>query len=116
MMRAFGRGVQSTAKTHRRPQSGATLITPSPPRELFHAAGGQARRDQRQSVPLRDLMALGGWRSPLTLTLCYTAPDPATQRQALAKRAMLTADGLTMDTGTDTPATSPTSEAPRPRS
>ena len=68
-----------------------------------------------KSIPLRDLMALGGWRSPLTVTLCYTAPDPATQRQALARRATLTADGLTTDTGTDTPAGSQANTAPRLR-
>jgi integrase len=55
-----------------------------------------------KGLPLRDLMALGGWQSPLTLTMCYTAADPATQRQALAKRAVLTADGLATDTVTDT--------------
>ena len=69
-----------------------------------------------KGVPLRDLMALGGWRSPLTLTLCYTAADPATQRQALARRATLTADGLTTDTGTDTPDGSQEDAAPHPRS
>lgn len=69
-----------------------------------------------KGVPLRDLMALGGWRSPLTLTLCYTAADPATQRQALARRATLTTDGLTTDTGTDTPARSSENTAPHPRS
>jgi integrase len=67
-------------------------------------------------LPLRDLMALGGWQSPLTLTMCYTAADPVTQRQALAKRATLTADGLATDTGTDTPARSPENTAPHPRS
>lgn len=65
-----------------------------------------------KGLPLCDLMALGGWQSPLTLTLCYTAADPATQRQALAKRAILTADGLATDTVTDTGAGIPNAERP----
>lgn len=65
-----------------------------------------------KGLPLRDLMALGGWQSPLTLTMCYTAADAATQRQALAKRAMLTADGLATDTRTDTGAGIPNAERP----
>ncbi len=65
-----------------------------------------------KGLPLCDLMALGGWQSPLTLTLCYTAADPATQRQALAKRAILTAGGLATDTVTDTGAGIPDAERP----
>jgi len=65
-----------------------------------------------KGLPLRDLMALGGWQSPLTLTMCYTAADPATQRLALAKRGILTAHGLATDTVTDTPARIPEQEHP----
>ena len=65
-----------------------------------------------KGLPLCDLMALGGWQSPLTLTMCYTAADPATQRQALAKRGILTAEGLATDTLTDTGAGIPNAERP----
>lgn len=37
-------------------------------------------------VPLKDLCALGGWKSAQTILACYQQPDPVTMRQALATR------------------------------
>lgn len=60
-----------------------------------------------KDLPLRDLMALGGWFNPQTVVLCYTQPDLMTMRTAQARRGRLSAAGLAkgapMDTGTDTP-------------
>ena len=53
-------------------------------------------------LPLKDLQALGGWKSSSTLLECYILADPQTQRTALARRGVLTADGLATDTVTDT--------------
>lgn len=40
-------------------------------------------------MPLRDLAALGGWKWPMTLLLCYQQPDEETQLAALASRRPL---------------------------
>ena len=53
-------------------------------------------------LPLKDLQALGGWKAPSTLLECYILADPQTQREALARRGVLTANGLATDTVTDT--------------
>lgn len=42
-------------------------------------------------VPLRDLCALGGWKSAQTVLACYQQPDPVTMRRALATRQRLDA-------------------------
>jgi integrase len=42
-------------------------------------------------VPLKDLCALGGWKSAQTILACYQQPDPVTMRQALATRKRLEA-------------------------
>jgi integrase len=40
-------------------------------------------------TPLKDLCALGGWKSPQTILLCYQRADPVTMRDALATRMRL---------------------------
>jgi integrase len=47
-----------------------------------------------KAMPLKDLCALGGWKSPATILTCYQSPDDATQRTALAERQTLRAAGL----------------------
>jgi integrase len=42
-------------------------------------------------VPLKDLCALGGWKSAQTILTCYQQADPVTMRQALATRQRLEA-------------------------
>lgn len=42
-------------------------------------------------VPLKDLCALGGWRSPETILECYQQADPLTMREALRTRRPLEA-------------------------
>jgi len=42
-------------------------------------------------VPLKDLCALGGWKSAQTVLVCYQQADPVTMRQALATRQRLEA-------------------------
>jgi integrase len=54
-----------------------------------------------KGLPLRDLMALGGWFNPQTVVLCYTQPDLVTMRQALAQRGRLEAAGLSLEPRTD---------------
>ena len=39
-----------------------------------------------KDTPLNDLCALGGWRSPQTILMCYQQPDLETQRRALESR------------------------------
>ena len=38
---------------------------------------------------MRDLLYLGGWKSPQTLLSVYQQPDEATQRDTLANRKAL---------------------------
>lgn len=40
-------------------------------------------------TPLKDLCALGGWKSPQTILLCYQRADSVTMREALATRMRL---------------------------
>ena len=47
-------------------------------------SGGSLRR---KSAPLKDLCALGGWKSPQTVLMCYQRADSATMQPALAARA-----------------------------
>lgn len=42
-----------------------------------------------KGMPLADLAALGGWRSPATILACYQQPDPITMREGLARRGRL---------------------------
>ncbi len=39
-----------------------------------------------KDVPLKDLMALGGWRDPKTVIQCYQQADLGRMREALANR------------------------------
>ncbi len=48
-----------------------------------------------KGIPLKDLCAVGGWRSPHTILACYQMADEATQRAALAGRKSLRTGGLT---------------------
>ena len=41
--------------------------------------------------PLKDLCALGGWKNPQTILLCYQREDEGTMREALATRKALRA-------------------------
>jgi integrase len=75
-------------------------LTPEPGRG-WHSLR-RAFATELKHLPLKDLQALGGWKSPSTLLECYILADPQTQREALARRGVLTANGLTTDTGTDT--------------
>ncbi|MBA3559533.1 MAG: tyrosine-type recombinase/integrase [Gemmatimonadaceae bacterium] len=50
--------------------------------------------NELKEVPLRDLAALGGWKNPNTLLMCYQVGDPETQRAALASRKKLSANGI----------------------
>ena len=43
-----------------------------------------------KDVPLKDLMALGGWRDPKTVIQCYQQADLGRVCQALADRKPLT--------------------------
>jgi hypothetical protein len=38
-------------------------------------------------APLKDLCALGGWKSHQTVLTCYQQPDAETMREALTRRA-----------------------------
>lgn len=51
-------------------------------------------------APLKDLCALGGWKSPQTVLTCYQQADAASMQQALAARHRLEARALT-DNATD---------------
>jgi hypothetical protein len=44
-----------------------------------------------KSAPLKDFCALGGWKSPQTVLMCYQRADSATMQQALAARRRLEA-------------------------
>jgi len=46
---------------------------------------------EMKSAPLKDLCALGGWKSPQTVLMCYQRADSATMQQALAARRRLEA-------------------------
>jgi hypothetical protein len=46
-------------------------------------------------IPLKDLAALGGWRSAQTILTCYMQADTETQRTALEGRRKLGAGRLT---------------------
>jgi hypothetical protein len=52
-------------------------------------------RDRDEANPLKDLAALGGWRSAQTILTCYTQADMETQQTALEGRRKLVAGGLT---------------------
>jgi integrase len=44
-----------------------------------------------KTKPLKDLCALGGWKGPQTLFMCYQREDEGTMREALATRKALRA-------------------------
>jgi hypothetical protein len=44
-----------------------------------------------KETPLADLVRLGGWKNPQTVTTIYQQPDQATMRRALERRAELRA-------------------------
>ncbi len=43
-----------------------------------------------KAIPLRDLMALGGWKDPKTVVTCYQHTDIDTLRDALGERVQST--------------------------
>lgn len=62
-------------------------------RHLCKAGFHRFRRkfaSELKDVPLRDLMALGGWRDPKTVIQCYQQADLGRMRKALANRNPLT--------------------------
>lgn len=58
----------------------------------WHALRRQFANELR-TTNLKDLTALGGWKSPQTVVTVYMKPDEATQRAALAERQALRASG-----------------------
>lgn len=54
------------------------LVLPTRPAELKH-------------VPLKDLCALAGWKTPHVVLTCYHTADETTMREALASRRKLRA-------------------------
>jgi len=57
----------------------------------LHAMRRTFATELKDEVNLKDLAALGGWKSTTTLLRCYIKPDEQTQRAALAKRRELRA-------------------------
>jgi NADPH:quinone reductase-like Zn-dependent oxidoreductase len=64
-------------------------------RVIAHGAAGHSLRRQfateMKAAPLKDLCALGGWKSPQTVLTCYQRADSASMQQALAARRRLEA-------------------------
>jgi integrase len=58
---------------------------PTDARFGFHATRRQFASELKH-LNLKDLCALGGWRSPQTILTCYVQADEATQREAFATR------------------------------
>ena len=50
-------------------------------------------------TPLNDLCALGGWKSPQTILMCYQQPDAETQRAALEGRQPIASSKRTLKRG-----------------
>ena len=89
-----------TAVVHTQPEFGLRVVPfdmymrrlwwyraglPTDERFGFHAARRQFASELKH-LNLKDLCALGGWRSPQTILTCYVQADEATQREALATR------------------------------
>lgn len=68
----------------RREEGGAQLL-PAQPGRGWHSLRRKFATEMK-NVPLTDLCALGGWKSPQTVLQCYMRPDARTQRRALADR------------------------------
>jgi hypothetical protein len=45
----------------------------------------------KATTNLKDLCALGGWKSANTILTCYVQPDEETMREALSNRRQLSA-------------------------
>ncbi len=58
------------------------------PGRAFHALRRKFATELKH-VPLKDLCALGGWKSPQTALTCYQKADEVTMREALASRRPL---------------------------
>lgn len=69
-----------------RAQELATL--PPEPGRRWHSLRRKFATELKHT-PLKDLCALGGWKSPQTILLCYQRSDPVTMRVALATRMRL---------------------------
>jgi integrase len=65
-----------------------TAKLPHEPGRGWHSLRRQFATELKH-VPLKDLCALGGWKSGQTVLACYQQPDPVTMRQALATRHRL---------------------------
>jgi integrase len=71
-----------------RGQAAAKL--PKEPGRGWHSLRRQFATEMKYA-PLKDLCALGGWKSPQTVLTCYQRADSASMRQALAARRRLEA-------------------------
>jgi integrase len=58
---------------------------PAEPGRGWHSLGRQFATEMKHA-PLKDLCALGGWKSPQTVLTCYQRADSASMQQALAAR------------------------------
>ena len=56
----------------------------------WHSLRRQSATEMKHA-PLKDLCALGGWKSPQTVLTCYQRADAASMQQALATRRRLEA-------------------------
>jgi integrase len=63
---------------------------PAEPGRGWHSLRRQFATEMKHA-PLKDLCALGGWKSPQTVLTCYQRADSASMQQALAARRRLEA-------------------------
>ena len=63
---------------------------PPEPGRGYHSLRRQFATELKHA-PLKDLCALGGWKSPQTVLICYQKPDSVSMQQALATRRRLEA-------------------------
>jgi hypothetical protein len=56
----------------------------------FHALRRKFATELKH-IPLKDLCALAGWKTPQVVLTCYQTADETTMREALASRRQLRA-------------------------
>jgi len=72
-------------------ERGRTLAKlPPEPGRGWHSLRRQFATEMKHA-PLKDLCALGGWKSPQTVLTCYQRADPVLMQQALSARRRLEA-------------------------
>ena len=70
---------------------GQTLAKlPAEPGRGWHSLRRQFATEMKYA-PLKDLCALGGWKSPQTVLSCYQRADAESMQQAMAARRRLEA-------------------------